>query len=214
MPTPQHPSLAAFLARHHPDGDYLPAIEDIYRQMDAAYDETARAYGFHCHGCEDNCCRTRFYHHTLAEIGYLLEGFRRLAPEAAAGMVQRARQVVADMARADDIGSERKRMCPVNVNGRCLLYAHRPMICRMHGLPSIMTRPDGASHCGPGCDDFHREHGAEAALRLDRTPHYRRMAELEQHLRRTSGWHERIKLTVADLICTFDAALAPGEGHT
>ena len=105
MPTSPYPSLSAFLARRHADGHDLSAIEDIYKQMDSAYDQVARCYGFHCRGCENNCCRTRFYHHTLAEIGYLFDGFRCLAPEAAAGMVLRARSVVDEMARADDTGA-------------------------------------------------------------------------------------------------------------
>jgi cell division protein YceG involved in septum cleavage len=34
-------------------------------------------------------------------------------------------------------------MCPLNEEGRCSLYLHRLMICRMHGVPSSLTFPNG-----------------------------------------------------------------------
>ena len=52
----------------------------LFAQMDAAYDRTAAKAGFVCNGCKDNCCRTRFYHHTIIEYAYLTEGFKTLGP--------------------------------------------------------------------------------------------------------------------------------------
>jgi len=191
---------------------YLAAVAETYALMDAAYDEVARHFGFRCSGCEDNCCRTRFYHHTLSEACTLFDGYAALSPAVAAAVAQGARAVVEAMARADADGTVFDAMCPVNDAGRCLLYAHRPMICRLHGLPNAVTRPDGASQRGPGCDAFHQRHGAGEAPRLDRTPHYSRMAQLERQLRRAVGWESRLKLTVADMICIFDDARSAGKG--
>ena len=42
-------------------------------------------------------------------------------------------------------------MCPLNDDGLCSLYKHRMMICRLHGVPSSMTRPDGQKMEFPGC---------------------------------------------------------------
>ncbi|MFH1981245.1 MAG: hypothetical protein ABIL58_05350 [Pseudomonadota bacterium] len=192
---------------------YKAAVDEAYASMDAAYDDVARHYGFRCSGCEDNCCRTRFYHHTLSEMCTLFDGYSLLDSDVAAEVALRARSVVEAMARADDGGAVFDTVCPVNDAGLCLLYAHRPMICRLHGLPSAMTRPDGASMPGTGCDAFHQRHGTGDAPRLDRTPHYTRMAQLEQRLRRVVGWEGRLKLTVADMICLFDDVFSAEKGR-
>jgi hypothetical protein len=60
---------------------YLPLLDRLaalFEQMDATYDAVAGQYGFQCHGCEDNCCQTRFYHHTLIEYLFLMEGINAL----------------------------------------------------------------------------------------------------------------------------------------
>ena len=189
----------------------LTTVAETYVRMDAAYDEVARQYGFQCRGCEDNCCRTRFYHHTLAEICTLYDGYSLLDADVATKMALRARAAADAMARADAEGKAFTAMCPVNDAGLCLLYAHRPMICRLHGLPSVMTRPDGASRPGSGCDAFHQRHGSGDAPRLDRTPLYTRMAKLEQELRREVGWEGRLNLTVAEIICIFDDVCDAGK---
>jgi hypothetical protein len=60
---------------------YLPLLDrltSLFEQMDAAYDAVAGQYGFFCQGCADNCCRTRFHHHTLIEYLYLMEAMNDL----------------------------------------------------------------------------------------------------------------------------------------
>ncbi len=89
--------------------------------------------------------------------------------------------------------------CPLWQDERCRLYAHRPMICRLHGLPHRLWRPDGVEQTGPGCDEFHRCCGA-AVQRLDRTPLYRQLALLEGELRQACGVRERIRMTGAEMI--------------
>ncbi len=45
-------------------------------------------------------------------------------------------------------------MCPLNLKirtGICGLYKHRLMICRMHGVPNVLIRPDGQQVQFPGC---------------------------------------------------------------
>jgi hypothetical protein len=91
-------------------------------------------------------------------------------------------------------------MCPLNEQGRCTLYAHRPMICRLHGIPNAMRRPDGRILNGPGCDDYYRQCGPEGGDPLNRTPLYSAMADLERRLRDRLGFNGKIKLTVARMI--------------
>ena len=49
---------------------FFNQLQDIFAEMDCKYDAVAESYGFKCRGCEDNCCLTRFFHHTYLE--YLL----------------------------------------------------------------------------------------------------------------------------------------------
>ena len=181
----------------------LTALAERFSIMDGVYDEAAAHYGFQCRGCEDNCCRSRFYHHTLLEYIYLHKGFMALAPEVQRTVRQRADEVVRAMRDADARDAVFRRMCPANEDGRCLVYAHRPMICRMHGLPSRMMSPRGGVVEGQGCDDFHAQFPGPPAVRFDRTPHYQAVAELERTLRREVGWEGGIKMTVAEIILTF-----------
>ncbi|WP_319523110.1 hypothetical protein [uncultured Desulfosarcina sp.] len=187
---------------------YLPLLDrlaSLFAQMDAAYDAVAGQYGFQCNGCEDNCCRTRFYHHTLIEYLYLMEGMSALDADTAGKILLRARQVCEKMADTDRQGKAFRMMCPLNRDERCLLYAYRPMICRLHGIPHELRRADGNAMKMPGCDAFLsqcRDHGKTDYIRFDRTPLYRQMAMLEKEFRLATGADDPIKLTVAQMLAT------------
>jgi hypothetical protein len=103
-------------------------------------------------------------------------------------------------------------MCPLNLEGRCIVYAHRPMICRMHGIPHELQRPDGRRIRGPGCEAFAcSRHDPDDFL--DRTPFYRDMAALEGELRRTIRFRAKIRMTVAQMVRQLRAKQAPGGGE-
>lgn len=175
-------------------------IEQLFARMDQAYRQAADAAGFECRGCEQNCCRTLFYHHTLAEYLYLKTGLARMPDAVQDGIVRRAAAALERVHPTDEGGRPSAPMCPLNEQGRCILYAHRPMICRLHGLPHLLRRPDGKAQTGPGCDDFYRQCGAAPHKSLDRTPHYAAMAQLEKGLRRQLGFDGRIRLTIAQMV--------------
>ncbi len=172
------------------------ALARLFAAMDADYERAALAHGFVCRGCDDNCCRTRFYHHTLVEHLYLRQGLNALAADERGRIAARAAQVAASLAAAPS----EPVMCPLNAQGRCLLYAHRPMICRLHGIPHLLRRPDGRRQAGPGCGDFDRQCGAAAQPLLDRTPLYSALAELERELRRRLGFGAKIRMTIAQMV--------------
>ncbi len=184
----------------------LDRLAVLFGQMDGAYDTIAARYGFHCRGCADNCCLTRFHHHTLLEYLYLHEGMRTL-PAADRRMVDDAVQTAIEQtAAADRRGIPVRVMCPLNRDGRCRIYAYRPMICRLHGIPYELRRPDGRVSRQPGCDAFFdqcRSGGKRDYLPFDRTPFYRQMALLEQSLRQTTGFGRKIKLTIAEMLATM-----------
>ena len=86
---------------------YLPLLErleTLFSEMDQSYTAVAGQYGFQCNGCADNCCLTRFYHHTVLEYLYLMEGLRTLEPDARHTIYEKALTVSAGMADADRRG--------------------------------------------------------------------------------------------------------------
>jgi Fe-S-cluster containining protein len=188
---------------------YLPLLkrlETLFGEMGRAYTAVAGQYGFQCNGCADNCCRTRFYHHTLLEYLYLVEGLRSLESEVRHAIYEKALTVGAAMDDIDRQGEELRIMCPLNRNERCMLYPYRPMICRLHGIPHELQRSGGNPIKNPGCDAFFnqcRQHGQTDYIRFDRTPFYRQMAALEQGLRRKTGYPDKIKLTIAQMLVSI-----------
>jgi Fe-S-cluster containining protein len=180
--------------------ELIEEVVRLFARMDAAYDRTAGTAGFVCSGCEDNCCRTRFYHHTLMELLYLQTGLAGLPPLQQRRIRDRARDAARRMEMQERAGRPVRVMCPLNEQGRCAIYAHRPMICRLHGIPNTLRRPDGHILTGPGCDDFYLQCGVSGGEPLDRTPLYTAMADLERRLRERLEFESKIKLTVARMI--------------
>ena len=178
-----------------------PQVIQLFEQMDRDYDAAAKKSGFICNGCRDNCCLTRFYHHTLVEYLYIKSGLDQLEPQALVKVKERAEAAVEQMSGMPPKGREPVRvMCPLNIAGRCILYDYRPMICRLHGISHTLRRPDGQLQTGPGCDDFYTQCGASNQTQLDRTPLYVAMANLERQLREELGFNQKIKMTIAEII--------------
>jgi len=182
-------------------GEALNSLITLFAEMGDAYREQAAYYDFACDGCRDNCCQTRFYHHTLLEFIYLHQGLRSLPVTMRHAVLGRCREVTA-LYRKNQGGPDPLRVwCPLNEAGQCLIYRFRPMICRLHGIPHELQMPAGGVQHHPGCDTFARRIGTSVPYRsFDRTRFYRRMALLEQDLRRTLGFTRRLKLTVAEIL--------------
>lgn len=202
MPLTAEPFLSA-RSRYLP---ILNRLQVLFEEMDQAYETVARQYGFQCRGCADSCCRTRFHHHTLLEYIFLLEGMRTLGPGQRPAVHERALAAVDRMRDADRRGVGLRSLCALNGDGLCMIYAFRPMICRLHGIPHELKRPDGNVVISPGCDAFSagcRQTGTTDYVRFDRTPFYRRMALLEKDLRERMGYAGKIKLTLAQMLVTI-----------
>lgn len=187
------PLRAAYLALRTP-------LKHLFEGMDEAYNRIAARAGFVCRGCPENCCRSRFYHHTYLEYYYLREGFDRLQPAARA----KALAAAARMPREDcGHSGPRRPLCPLHQEGACSLYPYRPLICRLHGVPHKLEQPGGRRVYGPGCAEFERLCGTAPDLRLNRTPLYRQMAELENRFKQLAGVSLKIKMTIAEMILAF-----------
>jgi Fe-S-cluster containining protein len=181
---------------------FLDRLRALFAEMDAAYTRAAAAAGFDCRGCGESCCRSRFHHHTALEVVFLREGFGSLPPGEREEVLAVARSVAAAQAApaAEEAASPRP-MCPLNTEGRCRLYSHRPMICRLHGVEHELHPPGRPVIIGAGCREFERCRGtARPGERFDRTPFYARLAALESEFREAEGLRRRIKLTIAEML--------------
>ncbi len=197
---PIHDLLTGFARNIYPP--FLDRLKIIFSVMDGKYQAAADYYGFNCTGCEDNCCFTRFYHYTLLEYLYIFEGLNNLDGEKRADIERRALDVCRETDRADAEGVPVRMMCPLCVDNVCLLYACRPMICRLHGIPHELQSPGGLVQAS-GCDAFTIQFRGKQGFKFDRTPFYKDMAGLENELRQAVGIPIKIKMTVAQMIKTY-----------
>lgn len=80
-------------------------------------------------GC-DGCCRTRLSV-TPIEAAEIADAIADLAPEARQRAAARARHDAPD------------RCAALDEDGRCAVYAARPLVCRSHGLPVRLVSERG-----------------------------------------------------------------------
>lgn len=198
FPDPRH-------LRQHADtvARCMGQLKGVFREMDQHYADVAGRYGFRCSGCEDNCCLTRFYHHTLLELLLLWEGFSRLPPAHRERISDIARHVSRESERIAALGESPRIMCPLNEAGLCILYDARPMICRLHGIPHELKTPGRGVSRGPGCGAFEARCGQLPYLTFDRTPFYAKMAQLERQLQQAVAGPGKTRMTVAAMIVAF-----------
>lgn len=182
---------------------FLERLKIIYLAMDKKYQEAAHYYNFHCTGCDDSCCFTRFYHHTLLEYLYIMEGYHTLVDEKKVEVKYGALEICRKTREADEKGAPVRLMCPFNVNNLCLIYTYRPMICRLHGIPHVLQRPGQGVLYASGCEVFTEQYQGKGRFEFDRTPFYIKMAELEKKLKQAVGMTQKIKMTVAQMVITF-----------
>jgi hypothetical protein len=160
----------------------LRRLGALYDRMDAAYAEAADRLGLECAGCANNCCGGFFQHHTYIEWLYLLQGLAELPEERRGAFLAKAAAYVAQARDLAARGLVPEIMCPLNEDGRCGLYGHRLMICRLHGVPNVLRSPRGIQEFR-GCHRARVRVSAGApGQAMDRTPFYRDLAALEMAL--------------------------------
>jgi uncharacterized protein len=106
--------------------------EQLTHRVEQFFSRVHTRYGalMQCRAGCSLCCRARFSV-TPLEAHVLTEGLAQLPEE--------ARQRLAERARHGD-----KAACPaLDEQGRCEVYAWRPLVCRSHGVP-IRHREPGA----------------------------------------------------------------------
>lgn len=183
----------------------LKELEDIYQKLQQEYERVAEILDFSCNGCPDNCCDSYFLHHTYAEWAHLWLGIRELAPERQQFLITRAKSYL-DQCQQDLAAGKRPQiMCPLNEDGLCALYQHRLLVCRIHGVPASMIRPDGQTLRFPGCyrcQDIVNVREKQAHIpHVERTGLLQRLALLEnQLLDNKRHLVPRVKKTIAEML--------------
>ncbi len=187
---------------------YIDKLGDIYQEIDAQYAQLQGVYnGFSCDGCEDNCCNTVFFHYTLLETNYLYRGLSEINdPQQIEVILQRAEDYSRQVVSHPYDSHKLRIMCPLNLEGRCIVYKHRPLICRIHGVPAVLHSSAKGRQEWDGCQQFVLRCGNDAKAKgelLDRTPFYTRIATLEKQLREELVFFHKTKKTIADMVMDF-----------
>lgn len=181
----------------------------IYDKMVAQYGEAADAIGMTCVDCTDNCCLSFFQHHTYVEWAYMWEGLNKLPADQLETIKAKAQEYVDQAQAALSRGERPHWMCPLNIDeaqGLCGLYDHRLMICRMHGVPNLLVKPNGQQVQFPGCYRCQEltekyEEGGKAAPVVNRTSLYKDLVMLEmQFAGRNLRNLPKVDHTIAEMI--------------
>ena len=180
-------------------------LAELYKEMESRYQVVADELHFSCTGCPDNCCDSYFQHHTYLEWAYMWQGFSSLPTEKQNKIMARATSYVKQSEAMQLNGQRPNGMCPLNEQGRCTLYSHRYMICRLHGVPAKLTLPDGRNFNFPGCfrcqEIAERLPAEKKSASLERSDLLKRLADLEiKFIGR--GRHEapKVKMTIAQML--------------
>jgi hypothetical protein len=180
-------------------------LEAIYDKLQQEYERVAGILDFSCSGCPDNCCDSYFLHHTYAEWAHLWLGVRQLEPERQQTLIARATAYVKECERELAAGRRPQIMCPLNEAGRCVLYKYRLLVCRTHGVPANMTRPDSRTLRFPGC--FRCQEIVETRYEqvpppyVERTPLLRKLALLENELLENKRHLvPKVNITIAEML--------------
>ncbi|MCG6928910.1 MAG: hypothetical protein LJE64_00020 [Desulfofustis sp.] len=195
-------------------GGLILQLEQLYRDMEAAYDTVAGQLDHSCDGCPDNCCDSYFLHHTYIEWAYLWHGVEALPDARRRQILERAARYQEDSSLLIGNGRRPKLMCPLNDDGRCTMYKHRLMVCRTHGVPASMIRPDGKKLSFPGCfrcQELVESRGLAAAEFpvMERTGLLRRLVILEhEFLEGRRHLAPKVRRTIASMLVEGPPRLA------
>ncbi len=183
----------------------ISQLQEIYQQLEEAYESVAQEIDFSCASCPDNCCDSYFLHHTYVEWAYLWLGFSQLEKKQQDEIFEKSREYLTQCESARKADKRPQVMCPLNKEGLCMLYKHRLLVCRTHGVPATMTRPDGQSMSFPGCfrcqDIVKEKYDKGVPPHVERTPLLGRLVLLENELLdNRRHMVPKVKLSIAEMI--------------
>lgn len=193
--------------------DMVEQLEEIYEKLEQLYGDVAGKIRFSCDGCPDNCCDSYFQHHTYLEWAYLFVGVKALPEDTRKKVMDRAQEYIRKCDEAIRKNERPQIMCPLNEDGRCILYHHRLLVCRTHGVPATITRPDGQQMYFPGCfrcqELVKKKYMHESqAPRVERTPFLHKLAALENTLlQERRAEFPKVQKTIAEMLVEGPPAL-------
>jgi Fe-S-cluster containining protein len=120
---------------------------EIIERADAHFQEVARTQPaqLQCNGC--SLCCYGLFEIGSADIPVLAEGLSRLHPARRKAIIRRSVDIIAATAHPNlrEVSPQEKdaffeltssTRCPnLSDDGRCLVYEHRPLVCRTFGVP-------------------------------------------------------------------------------
>ena len=132
--------------------DLFQSYEGVADRAETAFQEMQKAHGG-CIKCEPHCsdCCHAVFGLFLIEAGYLKEHFDKLTEEEKRAALSRCEQAEKSLERLQNMLQEhegdpqmqayimsRERIpCPLlNEEQECVLYMHRPITCRVYGIPT------------------------------------------------------------------------------
>jgi len=132
--------------------DLFQSYEGVADRAETAFQEMQKAHGA-CIKCEPHCsdCCHAVFGLFLIEAGYLKEHFDKLTEEEKRAALSRCEQAEKSLERLQNMLREhegdpqmqayimsRERIpCPLlNEEQECILYMHRPITCRVYGIPT------------------------------------------------------------------------------
>jgi len=132
--------------------DLFQSYELLVDKAEAAFQEMQKEHGS-CIKCEPHCsdCCHAIFGLFLIEAGYLKEQFDKLTDEEKRAALLRCEEAEKSLERLQNmlqahegdpqmqayIMSRERIPCPLlNENQHCILYPHRPITCRVYGIPT------------------------------------------------------------------------------
>lgn len=132
--------------------DLFQSYELVADRAEASFQEMHKAHGT-CIKCEPHCsdCCYAVFGLFLIEAGYIKGHFDKLQEEDKSAALSRSEQAERSLERLQNMLREhegdsqmqayimsRERVpCPLlNGNQECILYLHRPITCRVYGIPT------------------------------------------------------------------------------
>lgn len=123
--TEQHGSAARQVRERYQE--LISKVEAFFSRVQSRYGNAMQCKA----GCTA-CCHVRLSV-TALEASVIREGLAGLPDEVRARLAHRAKQGAPGV-------------CPaLEADGRCAIYAWRPLVCRSHGVPIRQREPDGSA---------------------------------------------------------------------
>ena len=136
------------------------SYKHILERADAFFHQRAqkKPEHFQCSGC--SLCCYGLFEISAADVPVLADGLERLHPQRRRMILRRAAEIVASSKhpnirecppaeKEEFFRRTASEACPsLNEAGQCMLYEHRPLVCRTFGLPLR----EGERYIGDICD--------------------------------------------------------------